>query len=252
MDFKKRIVIPIGGGKVFRPCKPPETFAIDKYIFFTARVIKLGGDINFLFIPTASNDDILYCNTIYNIYHLRLGCKYRHLRLIEESPSDSEIIQKIRWADIIYVGGGNTRFMMNVWKETGVDELLKVAYKHGKIMTGMSAGSICWFTGGSSDSEKYDGIEDWKPIWVEGLGIINMEHSPHYSSEEWRKKETAKRAKETGKNILCLDDNCAMVFVDDTYYRVICAQECVNAHIVSPERSLSLENGTSGLISSLL
>ncbi len=248
-----KMVIAIGGGKMFIPCRPPETFAIDRSIASMARAIKLKEDINFLFIPTASNDDILYCNTMYNIYRLRLGCNYRHLRLLKERQTNFEIIQKINWADIIYVGGGNTRFMMEIWKKSGVDSLLRDAY-HNKstIMTGMSAGSICWFTGGSSDSEKHDGVKDWKPIWVEGLGLVGMEHSPHYSSEGWRKKETEKRAKETGKNILCLDDNCAMVFVDDTYYRVICAQECVNAHIVTPKKSLSLENGTSGLISSLL
>ncbi len=230
-----RTVVAIGGGAVFNPCKPAETLAIDQVSVDIAKAITLKEKVNLLFLPTASNDDILYCNTIYNHFHLRLGCNYDHLRIIEEKNTIDGIYEKINWADIIYVGGGNTRMMMNVWREHNVDMLLKRAYMQGTVMTGLSAGSICWFVGGSSDSEKHDGVEDWKPVWVKGLGLVNMEHSPHYNSEEWRREETFKRAKETGKNILCLDDNCGIVMTDECCYKVVKSQSGANAYVVTPK-----------------
>ncbi len=95
-----------------------------------------------------------------------------------------EVNQKIENADIIYVGGGNTQYMMKVWEEYGVDKALIKAYKSGKVLSGLSAGSICWFIADHSDSEFIEGIEKPKPIWVKGLGIIPYLHCPHYDEPE--------------------------------------------------------------------
>ncbi len=95
-----------------------------------------------------------------------------------------EVNQKIENADIIYVGGGNTQYMMKVWEEYGVDKALIRAYKSGKVLAGLSAGSICWFIAGHSDSEYIEGVENPKPIWVKGLGIIPYLHCPHYDEPD--------------------------------------------------------------------
>lgn len=75
-----------------------------------------------------------------------------------------EVNQKIENADIIYVGRGNTQYMMKVWQEYGVDKALIRAYKSGKVLSGLSAGSICWFISGHSDSEFIEDIENPNPI----------------------------------------------------------------------------------------
>lgn len=239
----KGAIVAIGGGQIFVPCQPAETTAIDKVTVEIAKEIQGLNQVRVLFIPTASGDDIYYCNTVYNQFHLRLGCEYEHLRLVEEKPTREEIAEKINRAHIIYVGGGNTREMMKVWKEVGVDVLLRQAYDNGAVMTGLSAGSICWFTAGLSDSEKLDGKVDWKPVWVEGLGIIKALHSPHYNSEPWRKDAVAEKVAGTQLEVIVVDDNCALV-VKNGMYKIISSRKESGARHISKYSSLPISETT--------
>ncbi len=79
--------------------------------------------------------------------------------------------------DAIIVGGGNTLNMMAIWKAQGIDVALKKAYDNGIILAGGSAGSLCWFTAGSTDSRPKE------LTIVEGLNFLNFSHSPHYLKE---------------------------------------------------------------------
>ncbi len=223
----KRNIVAIGGGQVFVPCKPPETLAIDGYIVRLAEenlsLSRQPRKPRLLFVPTASGDDHLYCNTIYNLYELRLGCQFDHLRLLAERLTDQEIRQKISWADIIYVGGGNTYRMMRAWRRRGVGQLLIAAYNSGTVMCGLSAGAICWFDSGVSDSRKESNPTDWKPILVKGLGLIPAVCCPHYDSEgEWRKSacEDLLRRHPSLPGI-ALEDLCALQAIDGSQYKVI-------------------------------
>lgn len=74
--------------------------------------------------------------------------------------------------------------MMQVWRKYSVDKSLIKAYKSGKILSGLSVGSICWFIAGHSDSEFIEGIENPKPICAKGLGIIPYLRCPHYDEPE--------------------------------------------------------------------
>ncbi len=169
------MIIAIGGGEVALN----ETYEIDKFIVEAAKKEKP----NFLFIPTASKDAEAYVKIINKLYG-ELGCKTDTLYLSNTKVNTEEVNQKIENADIIYVGGGNTQYMMKVWQEYGVDKALIRAYKSGKVLSGLSAGSICWFISGHSDSEFIEDIENPKPIWVKGLGIIPYLHCPHYDETD--------------------------------------------------------------------
>ena len=219
--MKKTKIIAIGGGSVYVPCQPATTLAIDEEaVRLAVSELPAGRErANVLFILTASGDDIGYCHGIYTHFGLRLGCNYDHLRLVAETNTQQQIMDKIAWADVIYVGGGNTRNMMKIWRETGVSDLLHRAYGDGKVLMGLSAGSICWFEAGLSDSDKLDGKPDWKPVWVSGLGFIPLLHSPHLDSEKWREEELANCLKtgELKKPVLALEDNCAIEIVGNEY-----------------------------------
>ncbi len=169
------MIIAIGGGEVSQN----QTYEIDKFIVESSKKEKP----NFLFIPTASKDARPYVKTINELYE-GLGCKTDTLYLSNVKVSREEVNQKIESADIIYVGGGNTAYMMEVWKQYAVDKALIRAYKSGKILAGLSAGSICWFIAGHSDSEFIEDIENPKHKWVKGLGIIPYLHCPHYDELE--------------------------------------------------------------------
>ena len=76
-------------------------------------------------------------------------------------------------ADIVYIGGGNTLAMMKRWRELGIDKLLKIAYKRDIVLSGLSAGSICWFKQGLSDSRRFRNPKA-DLIKVTGIGLINI------------------------------------------------------------------------------
>ena len=122
-----------------------------------------------------------------------------------------EIEDKIMNTDIIYVGGGNSRRMLRRWKETGVDKLLYKAYEKGVVLSGLSAGSVCWFKYFTSDSDIMDGIRN-EYILLEGLGMINAVHCPHFDFEEGRRETLKNLMLKIEEPIVSIAiDNCAAI-----------------------------------------
>lgn len=102
------------------------------------------------------------------------------LTFINSSPEQKTFAEQILNSDAIIVGGGNTLNMIAIWKAQGIDTLLRAAYEKGIVMAGGSAGSLCWFTGGYSDSRPL------KLSVIECLGFLNYSHCPHYNEPERR------------------------------------------------------------------
>lgn len=203
-------IVAIGGGEI----KDKETFPIDQYIVGLAKKARP----KLLFIPTASRDNESYVEAVKRTYQDDLSCLVDSLLLVRENPTDEEIQSKISEADIIYVGGGNTRMMIKLWRERNVDTYLKMAYQSGKIMAGLSAGAICWFNRGHSDSNSFDNVDEngkWEPIITDGIGIIDRVLCPHYDEEG--RKSFDQMLKGEGKLGIALDNNVAIVFKDEAY-----------------------------------
>src|ERR1700756_6648 len=153
-----KAIVAIGGGEI----RPRGTAPIDR------EIIRLSGKKNprLLFIPTASLDSERYWKGIQQYFGEFLKYKPDVLFLIKEQPSKEQIKKKILSADIVYVGGGNKLRMMHVWRRLGVDKLLWSAYENGTVLSGISAGSICWFDSGHSDSMSFYNPRKWKYINV--------------------------------------------------------------------------------------
>lgn len=219
-------IIAIGGGEIGRPGFPVETTVIDK------EIIKLTAKKNpkLLFIPTASSDSDGYIKTVEKHFGQKLKCKIDILYLIKEQLSKREIKEKILKSDIIYVGGGNTLKMMKIWKKIGIDQILIKAYEKGIVMSGLSAGSICWFKYGNSDSKKFSDPEAGL-LKVKGLGIINALHCPHYNVESYREPNLKKMMKNTPGVAIAIDNCCALEIIDDKY-RIIDSKSTANAYKV--------------------
>jgi len=219
-----RKIVAIGGGEIGRPGSPAETTEIDK------RIIELTGKKNprLLFIPTASSDSKDYLKRVEDHFGVYLGCQTDVLYLLNSKIDDKTIREKILNSDIVYVGGGNTLKMMKVWKNHGLDEILKEAHDKGIVLSGISAGAICWFKQGNSDSRKFANPEaDF--IKVTGLGLIDALHCPHYDLESDRKPKLKKMMSKTTGVSIAVDDCCALEIVDDNY-RVICTKPTANVY----------------------
>jgi len=149
-------------------------------------------------------------------YGEELGCKTDVLLLLEGKTTSQEAREKIINADIVYVGGGNTRRMIEVWKNYGVDKVLREAYDKGKTLSGVSAGSICWFKSGHSDSDSFETAGEWNYIRVEGINLIDAMHCPHYN-EDTREEDFNKKVLEYDEIGIAIDNNCAIEFKDESY-----------------------------------
>lgn len=186
-----------------------------------AKLIELSGKRKpkFLFIPTASDDSPRYIKKIQDVFAQNLGCEVQHLLLYSEDRPKKLFQEKIEWADIIYVGGGNTLKMMNLWRRLGVDTALKKAYLAGKVLCGVSAGSICWFDYGVSDSRQFRNPERNDYIRVSGLGFIPALNNPHHQSGNWDKGHRTYGMKHILKRhggfALAVPDMCALAFIGD-------------------------------------
>ena len=169
----RTVVVAIGGGEI----RTHGTAEIDR------EIIRLSNRKRprVLFLPTASSDSERYCRRFLDHFGKFLNCKTEILRLLDGRLSPQQIKSQILSADIIYVGGGNTLSMMRLWRRLGVDNFLRAAYEKGIVLSGISAGAICWFDSGHSDSMSFYNPQDWQYINVKGLGLVRGVHCPHYN-----------------------------------------------------------------------
>lgn len=216
-------IIAIGGGSI----DSGETLPIDREI--VEEVHKENPKA--LFIPTASEDSSGYIEAFHETYGERLGCEVDVLKLTKKNYTEKEIKKKITGADFVYVGGGNTKGMLEIWQEKNVDSYLKQAYREGTQMSGLSAGAICWFESGHSDSESYGTEDNWDFIKVEGLNLVeNALFCPHYHQEN--REATFEQMLHDNPDMTGLAvDNKAAVKVKDKHLKILKSDDEARAYI---------------------
>ena len=219
-------IIAIGGGGFGREIKD---LKIEKYIVdqSKAKTPKI------CFIPTATGDDQAYIDTFYKAFN-SLGCKTSHINFFKRTINLKEHILD---QDIIYVGGGNTKSMLAVWKEWGLDKILFEAYKNKIIMSGVSAGAICWFKKGITDS--------WKDnqATLDCLNFVDGVCCPHYDEEP----ERIPYVKEilVNKEIsscYAIEGYAALHLIDDKPKYNVSFKEDTSCHLVTLKDSIEHEN----------
>ena len=218
-------IIAIGGGRVMVPGhREPQTLSIDE------EIVRRSGKKRpkLLFIPTASDDNLEYCQAIENIYQKRLSCQVDHLLLFKDRPSNRLIKEKILGSDILYVGGGNTLRMMKLWRRLAIDRILNKARKQGAVLCGLSAGAICWFRQGNSDSKKFSNEGDDALIRVRGLDYVDLLLCPHYDTEKRRQPGLKSMMKKTSGVALALE-NCSAIEIIKDKYRILRSKKSKNA-----------------------
>ena len=214
---EKGQIIAIGGGGFGRN---PNHRKIEKYI------LELTGKEkpNVVFFPTASAENQAYIIQFYKCF-TKMSCEPSHVTFFQRTPRLDSIINK---ADVIYVGGGNTKSMLAVWQEWKLDKLLLKGYNNGKILCGVSAGAICWFEQGITDS--------WASNLnvMDCLGFLPEMACPHYQEEKDRRPDVHKMLKQ-GK---CgpgwaIDGGAAIHFKNGKYYKSIQFYSDSYVHYVS-------------------
>ena len=213
-------IVAIAGGNL------DSTHKINQYIVALAGKEKA----NLLFIGTASHDDEGYISAVHSEFGC-LGCVVKELSLTSDKYTDDEVDELLDQADIIYVGGGDTAFMISVWREYGLDSKLKEVYLTDRaVLSGISAGAMCWFNCGHSDSSVF-----WKNGnigygWINGLlDIHSYAFCPHYGE---RKESFDEMIKEKPFPGMALDENVA--FVDENGpVHFISSKESAKAYLMT-------------------
>ncbi|HEU5268566.1 MAG TPA: peptidase E [Jatrophihabitans sp.] len=132
------------------------------------------------FVPTACGDSSELIRCFYDAAQSR-GLVTSHLALFP-MPNVDDITEHLLGQDVVWVWGGSVAGLLAMWRLHGVDEAMRQAWQAGVVLTGVSAGSICWHVGGTTDSFG----PDLRPI-TNGLGLIPYANGVHYDSEEQRR-----------------------------------------------------------------
>mgnify|MGYP004518211621 CR=1 FL=1 len=202
-----KIIVAIGGGEI----KNKTTLKIDKYVADLAKKHSGEKRANALFFGTASHDSMPYFNSFRKTYTSVFDIKAEVALLVYGEMNIEHIEEKIENADCIYVGGGDTVFMIDKWKETGIDKLLLKAYESGKIICGLSAGAICWFQNMYTDYEIMRN-ESGEYAMKKGMGVLEGTICPHYNERRQDFFETM--LKKDIQKAYCIENDCAVVFVN--------------------------------------
>ncbi|MBR2337579.1 MAG: Type 1 glutamine amidotransferase-like domain-containing protein [Clostridia bacterium] len=199
-----KYIIAIGGGEL----RQKETLEIDRQIAEMAKLRAGDKRAVALFIGTASHDFMPYYNTFHKTYTGELGLKTDCALTVFKEIDYEKLKGKFQKADMIYVGGGDTVFMLEKWKQTGLDKLILDAYERGVIIAGLSAGAICWFERMFTDSFMISGESNEYQIHP-ALGLLKGGACPHYNERADDFKSYAGKEK-SGKWILIENLACAV------------------------------------------
>lgn len=217
-QLKKQIIALGGGGFSMEP----DNLLLDQYILQQS----LKQNPNVCFLPTASGDSDRYICRFYTAF-TQLPCRPSHLSLFR--PPVEGVAAVLKKQDIIYVGGGSTTNMLAIWKAWGLDTLLKQAWEAGTILCGLSAGSLCWFEEGLSDS-----VVPGQYKKIECLGFLAGSHCPHYDGENKRQPVYRQLIGDSQLSTgIAADDGVALHYVEDGLAAVVSSRLNAKAYRVS-------------------
>lgn len=139
------------------------------------------------------------------------GCDVVNLLLLSKHEKGDKIIEDmILSADLIWVPGGNLKRLMDEWKRTGADEILKEAYNRGIVLAGSSSGAMCWFERGYDDCLPEDEF-----TFIDCLGLVPFCFSPHYESPFWRSFDDAVKLQDM--HGIGVENGCAVTYINDEF-----------------------------------
>jgi dipeptidase E len=214
-----------GGGFSMEPDNP----ALDRYV-----VQQTSSDHpRVCFLSQASGEGSDYIINFYKAF-TELGCVPSYLSLFR--PHTADIADFLMSQQVIYVGGGNTKSMLALWREWTLDHILLQAANNGTILTGLSAGAICWFEFGITDS--IPGKLSALPC----LGYLSGSCAPHYDGEAQRRPDF-QRMVASGElpSGFAFDDGAAGHFIDGQLHRVVSSRPNAKGYRVERDSTQAQE-----------
>ena len=212
-DAKQLQIFAAGGGGFTHPNNGwPDDSLIEDALIST---VGLASQVRIGFFGHASNDDEEKIKSFYKRFE---KCKEAcHLPLTASATAAKSFLSKI---DILYVGGGATNEMLEHWRKTGIDKALKEAATTGLVLSGVSAGAVCWF------DELLLTTNDCEFGFFKGLGVLQGSACPHFNNEPLRKKAFEEHIlKGRIAAGVAIDDGVAVHIIDGYVSQVITSRK---------------------------
>ena len=197
----------------------PENLALDSYILSATGVARP----KVCFVGTATGDWQGYIDRFYAAFKT-LPCEPSHLSLFHLDITDFRSF--VMGQDAVYVGGGATRNLLALWREWELDAIMREAWEAGVVLAGISAGSICWFEQGLSDSVT---AHQLRPLKC--LGFLPGSNCPHYDGEVDR-RPIYQRCIQDGQlpDGYAAEDSVALHFIGRELARVVSSRAKATAY----------------------
>ncbi len=194
-------------------------------------VLGLASGQRLLYVPTAGKEDPAWTVSWYE--RARGRAELTHLHFFPWPPA--ELREVALDHDVILVAGGNTANALAIWRLHGFDEILREAWQQGVLLTGWSAGMICWFEHGVTDSFG----PELAPM--DCLGFLGGSACPHYDGEERRRPMYTQLVAEGFPAGVAADDDVGLHFVGTELQEVVTSREGATAYRVTPDGEERLE-----------
>jgi peptidase E len=214
---RSRHIVALGGGGF---AMEPENPLLDDFI------LNLSGKRRpkVCFIPTASGDSDTVVVRFYRCFD-SARCTPSHLSLFGGRLPD--LTKFLCGQDVIYVSGGNTANMLAVWRVQAMDKALAAARRKGVVLCGVSAGGMCWFEGGITDSFG----STLSPL-RDGLGFLKGAFCPHYDGEAERRLALHREVRRSFLPTLAADDGVGLHFVGTRFVEPVSSRPQARAYRV--------------------
>jgi dipeptidase E len=225
--MEQRHIVAMGGGGFSMEPRNPR---LDDFVLSLARRKRRP---RVCFVGTATGDSDMYIRRFHEAFPPKRATA-THLTFFERTVSD------LKWfvmeQDVIYVGGGSSANMLAVWRLHGFNKVLRAAWNAGVVMAGISAGAICWFEDGLTDSfgMPYRALND-------GLGFVRGACCPHYDGEKERRPTLMRLIKRGFPSTLALDDGAAAHFVGTKLKEVVSSRPKARAFRVTLTKGAVVE-----------
>jgi peptidase E len=207
-----------GGGFAMEPDNP----LLDDYVLGLCRRSRP----RVCLIPTASGDSPGWIDRFYALFDDG-RCEPSHLALFSRGVDD--LYAFLSEQDVLYVGGGNTVNLLAVWRAQGLAEVLPRVLANGTIACGVSAGGLCWFERGITDSYG-PGLN---PL-TNGLGFLPGSFCPHFDSDSRRPDAFRSFVRESGQAGLAAEDGVGLHYVDGVLTRIVSSRPAARAWRLEP------------------
>ena len=221
-NIEKKIIAIGGGGFTHQSDLSLDQFVIDK-------LKRTNNKIGFL--ATASKDDEKKISLFYKRFE-NTEFELSHFNLTSNINGFFEWIMS---KDLVYIGGGNTVFMLEIWKKNKLENIFKDAYEKGIILSGISAGAVCWFDWILSDSVG----PGFNPL--RGINLISGSCTPHSSNIERINQFESDIKNNKLPQGIAIDDGVAVVFVDEKPTEVYSSRKNHTAYFLDKDKKINLK-----------